>query len=1261
MNMEIKETLPSTELHRVAIIYTPASDGNLEYRYAPFQNLKLDTPIEIEETTVDVGDLRLPAHKAGLSIYNPIEIDIEESYDGSANMILNDKANPVKIINPRFYLTSSKTYNIGDRKGNLDTNIYTEDNFKVEANLIKTVQKVVKTEFLGLMEGGKMSVGNYTFYFKLADSDGNESDFVAESGKVVCHIGNINNPKFIRGGQINENSGKSIRFRLLNLDLAYNFINIYYSRTSGDNLQKTTQVYKIEDKFKINGVNTDISITGYEEHSEISLSDINVNYSEFESVKSLENCQNMSFAGGVVNNYELFKTLENYSLFITPKIGTGVNIGNLTPDYVERHSAEEGYEYYNTKNIYYKLGYWEDEIYRLGIVYILNDYTLSPVFNIRGIKELTEDQTFQINTTIKNTINYQEDFIIENTGGLENAKGVFKISSNEVSVFNGGRPITPLGVGVTFNNSVIEGIPEEGWPGLKDLTKGFFIVRQKRIPTILAQAVGISTTKNGNLPLINSGSKYLIESFLKPNTNKDTILGSSMQELNSSEVLNNALLCPEASLRTEIYNNYFNSSEYTLIKSDYQSSASFTKSSLNTNQYYLDNLYKLNTNSRFPIKSSLLLVEPNISLIKNDDNLFSSKAGDVSVAHSNIDVKYGDYADPENTITDIAKYNESTYKIRGIFNTYIGSNYNHIANGQYYNIHEKGYDFNNWKSYFKLRYNDASPFFPISDRMEYGDLTSINTISSTSNLLYRGDCYINTYTHRMNWNFIDPELPTSSLIVDPFTWYKHYRIVNKVTKTVKMGYTEDSDGNPKKEAKSDSDVTSSLSYNKLLPIFTYKSFSDAGVAEENDTIKAGKLIDAEDKHFKKYSERNGVFGFDQLNRPDINAVKLGHWVTYKVCSNINLAMRDVDLSNPSEEALHGMKRSFYPLQSMDRGLKLPESKVINKGLSKTTGDKFYFEVPDVPFIKTNFSTRIHYSNVLQQSSFVNGNRVFLSKNYQDYTTEHGAIIKLVEWYGSLIAVMEHGVLLIPVNERAMMKNESGENVYINTDIVLPKNPKVLSNSFGSMWADSVIKTSRYVYGLDTVGKKIWRTNGTEFEIISDIVIQKFLNDNIKLKETDTDQFTGTNVIKTHYNAFKSDVMFTFKYGEDKWHICWNELLEKWVTRYSWFPEFSENINNIFYTFANRYLYKNVEGVLYKHGFAGTTEEEGVILPTKWYGKQEPFEFEFVAAPNPNMHKIYNNIEIISNRVAPNSFIYEIIGDGFDWHNLKDDIVRLNKE
>jgi len=50
-----------------------------------------------------------------------------------------------------------------------------------------------------------------------------------------------------------------------------------------------------------------------------------------------------------------------------------------------------------------------------------------------------------------------------------------------------------------------------------------------------------------------------------------------------------------------------------------------------------------------------------------------------------------------------------------------------------------------------------------------------------------------------------------------------------------------------------------------------------------------------------------------------------------------------------------------------------------------------------------------------------------------------------------------------------------------------------------------------------------------------------------------------------------------------------------------------------------------------------------ILPTKWYGEQHPFEFEFVVNNNPINHKIFNDLRIISNKAAPESFHYEVIG------------------
>jgi hypothetical protein len=48
--------------------------------------------------------------------------------------------------------------------------------------------------------------------------------------------------------------------------------------------------------------------------------------------------------------------------------------------------------YYDTKFIYDSTGYWGGEIYRLGIVYIMPNNELSPVFNIRGGSDIREFQ-----------------------------------------------------------------------------------------------------------------------------------------------------------------------------------------------------------------------------------------------------------------------------------------------------------------------------------------------------------------------------------------------------------------------------------------------------------------------------------------------------------------------------------------------------------------------------------------------------------------------------------------------------------------------------------------------------------------------------------------------------------------------------------------------------------------------------------------------------------------------------------------------------
>lgn len=1236
-------SLPIIKISITANIQAFPEDGNLLYDYQPLQNLK----VERTDGTIDLTSLRLSSNAANINIDKPISLDTEVSYDDSVNLIINDKVNPLKIVNSRFYLIDSDSYKIADRRGNLDTNIYTEENFKIETGLIKTVSSIIDLEFLGIYSGGGMKVGSYTFYFKLSDADGNETDFISESGKVVCHIGAVNQPTSIRGGLLEENSDKLVKFKLNNLDLAYDYIIIYYTRNSGDEVSENISTYKITDKFKINSTSTTISITGFENYEQVDDSEINLQYASFEASETIANCQNITFVGNITKDYEVFKTLEKYSLFVTPQLLTdneSENIGNLDYVYNEKYpSIENGYEYYNAKNIYYRLGYWNEEIYRFGIVYILNDYTLSPVFNIRGIQDLTPTSTFY-QYTLEDEINYGEDYLLEKSP-LENSKGVLKISSTN-TIFNGNQSIKPIGIKFNFTGDVITGGENQWQLGLQDLTKGFFIVRQKRIPTLLTQSIAIGTSSKSFTPIIQgrgvipntSGSKYFSESFLTLDSNNNPKLGRGIFEVPTDAVINNALLCPEASLRSHIYNNFFNSSEFTLKLSNAYTRGYFSDSGLGEPKV-LFNLGDVSTNNTLQdtsVITNLLFIDPGIELINNNESKFCSKAGNEFEAWKHLDPVLGNldnFRDSGDTTDET--WSNSVYKVRGEFNSYIGCTSGNLSFGQYYNIFQKDYDFKNkWKDYFKVRYNDSSPFMPISDRISWDKITD-----ATPNI-YRGDCYINTVTQRIITNFADPELPTNTTIVDPYTWYKNYKVRKKGTVLI------DNDDSP-----------TTINYRKVLQLFTYKDVLEQNYSGDTDDVQTG-LIEPDSKKFKKYSEANGTFGATKINRPDVNAIPIGHWVTYKICSNINLAMRDLDFSRPDEESLYGMKRGFYPLQSAKPTNKLPESTTINSGISKTLGDKYYFEVPDVPFIKTNFSNRIYYSDVLQESAFKNGNRVFKQQNYQDYTREYGSIVKVIEWYGKLIAVMEHGVVMIPINERAMMANAQGENVYINTDTVLPKNPRVLSNTFGSVWHDAIVRTPNYIYGLDTIAKKIWRTDGEKFELISNLKIQKFLNDSIQLKTVDRKISPGTHSIKAHYNAFKYDVMFVFVYDSYKWNLCWNELLNKWTTQYSWFPEYSENINNIFYTFANNSIHTDKGSILYKHGFAGGIEESGNILPTYWYDNQHKFELEFVVIGVQGVHKIFDNLQIISNLAEPESFYYEVVGESFDWEQYKNTLLLL---
>lgn len=1326
------------------------------------------------------------------SLEHPVHIIPQHSYDGSVNLIINDGINIPRLINSRFSATGRNTYEIVDRKGNNDTNIYDQgDQFDIDTSLYKRVVKIPKIEFRGVHSGGNLKVGNYHFYFKLSDADGNETDFVGESSLVSIFIG-FDDYYAVQTGQKNENSFKQVSFQMTNIDSSYDYVYVYYSRSTaeaGENFQ--TQYAKIDKKFLVNNAEIcNIIITGFEDTIELSSSDINLSYNTVDSVVTSATCQNMLFLANVHKPDIPYNELADLSLRFLPYLKQETYTVDIDQDY-NVSTSNKGY--LDPLFIYNKTGYWGKEIYRFGIVYILPNGELSPVFNIRGgynIKEFgssgTEEQIalaesnpqyidnqytnipVYVNNGItdeRNYVNYNEETYTllgyDGADSYENIKGVVSFSPSKDTN-------TIYSVDIRVDDATMQ--------ELKKYVKGYFFVRQTRIPTILAQGITIGIDKESRTPTIPTADGFLSElseslsmthvttsdindvnfisegflnrysfEFKKKSSSlfgkilkavaigvgvvalaaatvftagaaaavvagatmagavtagattlgtiagtiagtvglsaglgtigtlavgagavgaaaglsvataggiqelrygiasifaKKTLNGRATQapsgykivETESSRKLTQdfrsrsipkdsdsnivaGILCPDYEVDQARYNQIFTGNEHLVELANSQNINCLNGHSYNyfTNSdrhFYVPSYYDRNVNTSYLVK--IIPVPDNTKCVGVDDMLFRSRAGEAEEAWryeciaEDYKSEYSKKNDTEDSET-ISNKQINTDIIRGSFGPYLAFNDkdNKFQPAETVNIYIPGYSTANMQSYFYLRMIDSSTFNAITERYDISESDKY-LINPPSNIVGQEDRSCGYQ----------------------FNAYRGDCYLCQFTHRVNRNFNDPS-------------------------------------APYNDEI-------VDENTWKENYDPNNTEKYEQINLGDVNAIQLGMWVTFKVRSSNNLNIRTLDASNVDETAMCGHPRGYYPYlpMSTEGTYKHPESQVYNKGFTKSLSERWNFELPDVPYIKNWFGTRIMYSDIHVNDAYKNGFRVFQGTHYRDYTREYGEIVKLVSLESNLLCVFEHGVALIPVNERAVAGEGAGGNIYINTSNVLPENPKIISDMFGSQWPESILKvpgktgdSAQYVYGVDTVAKKIWRTDGNTLTCISDFKVQEFLNKNITLGERELTPKIGIRNVKTVYNAFKRDVLFTFydnTYGfeEKVWNLCWNELLQKFITFYSWVPSYMENINNMPFSFdrnTSKWVAKLgtshtessfADGITLSNVIIENLENEnGEVVtnfrvPVSYINKKgEWVTTNYSVADDNKSRKKYIGVLSLSNRILPDSQLH----------------------
>ena len=1284
---------PNYNLINLNEAYKEEYSSELLQEYAPLHVLENHTPFR--------------TNKYAYNLSTPVTIEIQDSYDGSVNLILVAEGVDARIINSGFSVLANNRFKFINRNQTVNTNVYISGKVDLETELIRTNTEITYIDLEDVSSGGQLKGGNYVFYIKFGDADFNQTDVVAESGIVSIFNGNDASPSTISGTLLDERTDKMVHLNIHGLNSVYSKIYVYYSREYSDTQgYRMTEFGMLNEPFDIekNATSQTLLITGFEQTTSVDSELLNVDYHTIDWARAEVQHSNMLFLGNVGSEetFKLYQKLKDFTLNVQH------SIGQSTLDVTSGDKFSNA-NYYSTKNIYYKLGYWPNEYYRFGIVYILNDGSTTPVFNMLG--------------------------------DGNNDKGVFKVP--DLDVLSTRNPIY-----FNFTLPDLSGLGE-----YEDKIKGWFIVRQKRIPTTICQALSIGTDKRCYLPVIPYNGKWYIESFLSLDRSKD--VGELWRHESKSAAIHQVtgqphILRPflekfdgsKSGLEQAENASYISLPMYYKAASNHGTS---TGEGQTINNWYDSNINTLLENAGYDSSNSILIEEEGIRNVWNNSSDHTATVWVIVGAYSNEDPEsesrpllyyvtsetddieigetyYGDNSsfyiatqedlDQINAGVTASPANKFTYRfieeaVREInknamlsldpcVNTSIGGmfdgskfdlckeysvncdrtdmvfDYNIVGSKQFsdstttkvvfvkentkskvmddsvfssvagtgssagdfeYTQHpfgvktdaeRKKWTFSYIRRYKKdSRVNDEygtsdyygynsthnvnlirgifSSFLGIGsevetglysiklkdigsnaqsvreqDNSEYYAVTNRMSISTKSVNAYRGDCYICKVGMRILRNFVDNTAPVTNTIVDPLSWERWVR-----QRSLYGG-------------------------------------------DDTNRENGGKDSDS-------YAT---IVDYSEVNLSDLNAVDLGYWVTFPCLSSYNLGLRSQDTFHVDEMALLGAPRSFYPLSGASAANKVGDSYLLNDGLSATVGRKRYNLFPDIPYSKSEFSNRIMFSNVNVTDAFTNGYRTFQGLSYKDYDKQYGAITKLISLGQNIFVVMEHGLGLVPVNPKALMQTTTGEAIHIYGYGVLPDEITIISQDYGSKYEHSVVRTPIGIYGIDADAKKIWRFSDKQgFETISDMKIETYLKDYLNPLQVQM----GIKDIRTHYNAKKGDLMFTWdnKNTNDIYSICYNERQNVWTTRYDWKPVVSENINDEFYSLNSNSIWDHAEDVGYNGAHVSS-----------WYGKPHEFEFEFVVSDPIGVNKIFDNLQIISNNVQPKEMEITIIGDDY---------------
>lgn len=381
------------------------------------------------------------------------------------------------------------------------------------------------------------------------------------------------------------------------------------------------------------------------------------------------------------------------------------------------------------------------------------------------------------------------------------------------------------------------------------------------------------------------------------------------------------------------------------------------------------------------------------------------------------------------------------------------------------------------------------------------------------------------------------------------------------------------------------------------------------------------------------------FNAYRWNRTALGMLDYGFAMPVPVQSNYNFHLRVKERADEREYKVYGKDRTFLPIKSGIRGDRLIETGGYNFGYDDTGSEKDYFRLnTNTPYIKVSYPNRIYASNPGVENEFWNGFTVFRGLNFKDYNSELGAITKIITVNNFTYGIFHHGIAQIGVNERTMVSSDTG-GVFADNAEVLAQKSNIISNDYGSQHLNSVAGSSAYLYGVDALSKKIWRTSQKGATLISDFKIQKLLTEIIDEKQQEAIDTPGVFNIYSSYDLIKGDITFTFVVlsinGTTARSLVFNEPLGIWIS------ETDDTRNFFFKAREERYSFSatSTENTIYKYYRTETNARKSYY--NKFYGVIYDAQIGFNILDDPATAKVFENLYVIGNQSMPYKVNYTL--------------------